>query len=143
MEHTHVIAILKKSNLKITSARIAILDILQSSSTPLSVEMIETRLKHKRINHVTIYRTVESLLKLGVISRVDLRKESVFYEFNNIHHHHHHIVCTGCGVLEDFSSCQMESTTSHVLSKSKKFKVINDHSFELFGLCNSCMKKNA
>jgi len=141
MKNINILNILKKSKLKATSARISILEIFTSESKPISVEMIDQKLKGKRINQVTIYRTIESLLKPGIIGRVDLRQGSIFYEFIDVHDHHHHIVCTNCNLIEDFESCQVEGVIKRVLEKSKKFNVVNDHSFELFGICNVCIKK--
>lgn len=142
MANLNVLEILKSLKLKATEARIAIIETFASSEVPLSVEMIAHKIKGKKVNQVTIYRTIESLLKADVISRVDLRQGSVFYELNNHHGHHHHIVCTECGFVEDFESCQIESLSTKILSQSKRFKKINDHSFELFGVCNMCIKKN-
>ena len=137
------VEILKKNKLKVTPARVSILELFSQSDIPLSVEMIAHKIKSKKINQVTIYRTIESLLKANIISRIDLRQESVFYELNNHHGHHHHIVCTKCGDIEDFESCQIEKMSTNIISRSKKFKVIKDHSFELFGFCNICTKKYA
>ncbi|MES2409744.1 MAG: Fur family transcriptional regulator [Patescibacteria group bacterium] len=142
-QNIDILNILKTSKLKATPARISILEIFCGVEKPLSVEMIDQKLKDKRINQVTIYRTVESLLKVGIIIRVDLRQDSVFYEFNGGHNHHHHIVCTKCGEVEDFESCQIEHLSAKIISKSIRFKTIQDHSFELFGICNSCSRKNA
>lgn len=131
--------ILKQNKLKVTRARVAILELFEKSVKPLSVDMIERTIKSKTINQVTIYRTLESFCKLGIISRVDLRQGAVCYEL--VGEHHHHIVCTSCGVIEDFESCEIEKTSKKILAKSKKFKKIEDHSFELFGVCLSCSKK--
>lgn len=132
---------LKSAKLKVTPARVLILEILGKSDKPLSVEMIGREIKNNTVNQVTIYRTIESLVRVGVIGRVDLRKDAVFYEF--LDEHHHHIVCSKCGVLEDFDFCKIDDLSHKILTKSKKFKTILDHSFELFGICNSCARKNA
>ena len=129
-------SILKCAKLKVTSARILILDLMTNSKTPLTVEMIREKIKNKKVDQVTVYRTIESLLKAKIIGRVDLRKGSVFYEL--LGDHHHHIVCTKCGVLEDFESCRVEDITQKILLGSKKFRIISDHSFELFGICKLC-----
>jgi Fur family transcriptional regulator, ferric uptake regulator len=133
------VEILKKNKLKVTPARVAILELFGQSNKPLSVDMIEHKIKSKTINQVTIYRTLESFCKLGIISRVDLRQGAMCYELVG-EHHHHHIVCTECGILEDFESCQIEGLSKKIISKSTKFKLIKDHSFELFGVCNLCLK---
>jgi Fe2+ or Zn2+ uptake regulation protein len=130
-------SLLRKNNLKITPARIGIFRLLAKSGQPLTAEMIFGTIKDKSIDRVTVYRTIELLVKLKIIGRVDLRGGSVHYEL--LGNHHHHIVCTNCGVLEDFESCKIEQVSKNILSKSKKFKVISDHSFELFGVCKLCI----
>ena len=92
------------------------------------------------INEATVYRTLSSFEEKGIIKRVDLRKDSLYYELSSAHHHHH-IVCTGCGTIEDFESCQIEKVSDKVLSQSSKFSIIKEHSLELFGVCNTCTKK--
>lgn len=132
--------VLKTHKIKITGARIAILRLFTECDKPQSADMIEKRLKGESINQVTIYRTIESFVKAGIIGRVDLRQGSVFYELKSGHNHHHHIICTKCGTLEDFESCQIETLSKKIISESTKFKLIKDHSFELFGICNYCLK---
>lgn len=130
--------LLKRYKQKVTPARVQILDILLGVHKPQTVEMILHGIKDKTINETTVYRTIDTFLFLGIIKRVDLRQGAAYYE---IDHHHHHIVCTSCGVIEDFESCEIEKTSKKILAKSKKFKKIEDHSFELFGVCLSCSKK--
>lgn len=136
---TNYLDILKSHKMKITNARVAILESFAHCDKPQSVEMIEREIGDKSINQVTIYRTIESFLKVGILGRVDLRQDSVYYEL--LEDHHHHIVCTKCGTIEDFESCRIEDVSKDILCSSKKFKTITDHSFELFGICHSCSKK--
>jgi Fur family transcriptional regulator, ferric uptake regulator len=136
----YYIDILKLNKLKVTPARLAILELFIQSNIPLSVDMIEQKVEGKTINMVTIYRTIESFCELGIANRVDLRQASVFYELSG-GHHHHHIVCTKCGYIEDFDSCQIERLSTDIVGRSKRFKLINDHSFELFGVCKPCSHK--
>lgn len=132
--------ILKRSKLKVTKARVKVLESLSSSGEPLTVPDIQKKIGDKSINEVTIYRTIESLLKNHIIGRVDLRQDAIYYEL--IGSHHHHIVCENCGVLEDFEACEVERMLGPILKSSKLFSAIKDHSFELFGLCVMCAKKN-
>ncbi len=134
--NTEYCSILSKNNLKITPARIKIFELLSKSNTPLTADMILCGIKDNSIDRVTVYRTIELLVELKIIGRVDLRGDSVHYEL--LDRHHHHIVCTNCGTLEDFESCKIKQVSKNILAKSKKFKIINDHSFELFGVCKSC-----
>lgn len=135
------INILKRNCLKITPGRISVLSLFQKNSKPLSAEEILKQLKGIKINLVTIYRTLESFEKKKIIKRVDLRKDSVFYELVEDGCHHHHIICKQCGYVEDFDVSDEKKLFSNALKKSKKFSKIIDHSLELFGVCILCLKK--
>lgn len=131
--------ILKQAGLKHTTSRKAILDLFSGDCGPINADFIFNKLKSYNINQVTIYRTLASLEKAGIIKTVDLRKGSSFYELAK--HHHHHIVCTNCGKTEGFEKCDIDKILDDVLKKTSIFKIINQHSFELFGLCKSCSKR--
>lgn len=128
--------LLKSGGLKITPARLAVLDIFSKNHKPISADMICKKLDVK-INEATVYRMVSSFEEKGLIKRVDLRRESVYFELNN--DHHHHIVCVNCGVLEDFKeNKEIEKILESVIKKSTKFIKIKEHSLELFGFCKAC-----
>lgn len=132
--------LLKSKGQKVTSARFFILNIFNKQKKPLSAETICKELskepKTKGINEVTVYRTLISFEKAGIIKRVNLRRGSAYFELND--EHHHHIICTSCGNIEDFESRKFEEILKKITEKSPKFKNINEHSLELFGLCARC-----
>ena len=132
--------ILKDVGLKTTPARSAILAVFSEQCGPVNALHIFKKVKNKDINQVTVYRALSSLEKLGVLNRVDLRKDSVYYELADTHHHHH-IVCLSCGKTEEFELCDAGKILKEVLKKSSQFKAVKDHSFELFGICKACSKK--
>lgn len=128
-----------QAKLKSTPVRLLVCAHLHTKQMPVSAQDIyESLAKKHDIDLVTVYRTLATFEKAGIVKRVDLRKDAVFYELNN--HHHHHIVCTKCGIVEDFELCEMEKLSKKVASKAKKFKTVSQHSLELFGLCNACVK---
>lgn len=131
--------ILKSLKLKITPARVAVLELLSISDKPLSVEDIYKKLARKDINNVTVYRTLASFKEKGLVKEVYLNKDFVSYELAA--HHHHHIVCNGCGDIEDIDLCLDNQTVSGITKQSKKFSSIEDHSLEFFGTCKKCIKK--
>ena len=128
--------ILKDLNLKITPARIKIFDFLYKTKRPVSAE--EINLKIPSINLTTIYRTLEQFRKYNVISKIEMRKDKMYFEY--IHSHHHHIICNSCGDIEDIDNCKMIDE-SKLLKKASKFTKIHSHSLEFFGTCNKCAKK--
>lgn len=132
--------VLKDKGYKATPARLAILDIFSKNKTPLNAEMIykkTLKIKNlKKINEATIYRTLLSLEESGLLKKINLRKNSSYFELNNTHHHH--IVCTKCDRIEDFENKELEKIIGRVVEKSSKFSNIKEHSIELFGLCRMC-----
>jgi Fur family ferric uptake transcriptional regulator len=130
--------ILNEVGLKNTSPRVTILKTLSEIKKPETVQEIHKTLKKHKIDLVTLYRTLASFEKYKLVKRVDLHKDAVYYELNL--EHHHHIVCTSCNKIEDFENTEIEKVLKQIASKSAKFKNIKEHSLELFGLCNTCVK---
>ena len=126
----------KTVGLKITPARLAILEAFSNRCHPLSAEDIYKKLKENKIDLVTIYRTLASFEEVGILRKVDLHKDSQFYEINK--HHHHHAVCNRCGFIEELDECGVEKYVSKISSRLSNFKIIKEHSLEFFGLCKKC-----
>ncbi|MFA6463623.1 MAG: Fur family transcriptional regulator [Candidatus Paceibacterota bacterium] len=137
MKEEEIKNILKDSKLKATPARIFILQIFSNKCHPLSAENISKKLKKKDIDLVTIYRTLASFEEAGILRKVDLHKESQYYELGE--HHHHHIICSKCGFVEELEGCDIEKLASKLVSRSSNFKTIKDHSLEFFGVCKRCL----
>jgi Fe2+ or Zn2+ uptake regulation protein len=133
--------ILRSQGLKVTGARIAILKVLASTRIPLDPKAIREKAEIDTMDRVTVYRTLAIFAAKNIVRRVDLRKTAATYELAD--DHHHHIFCVKCGSIEDFAVCDVDKIAHQVLSRSSKFKTIYQHSLELFGLCNSCVRKSA
>ena len=127
--------VLKMKGFKNTPTRQAILGVFSTNTKPINADDIFEALKKKDINLVTIYRTLVSLEEAGIIRRIDVHKNSTYYEFDL--DHHHHLICNDCGVVEDFKTCDVENIARDVL-KHSNFKSVNTHSLELFGVCKKC-----
>jgi Fe2+ or Zn2+ uptake regulation protein len=128
--------ILHDARLKTTISRLSVLKTLSEIERPLTAREIHRLLK--KINLVTLYRTLASFEKNQLIKRVDLRKDAVYYELGI--EHHHHIICTDCGKLENFEFCDMDRLTKKIIEKASYFNKISEHALELFGVCNACVK---
>ncbi len=133
--------ILKNKGYKATPARLAILNIFKENKIPLNAEIIHEKLKKTSIfrntNEATIYRTLSSFEEAGILKKLDLKKESAYFELQT--EHHHHIVCLKCNTIEDFKITKLENVLRRVVEHSSKFKSLKEHSLELFGLCKKCI----
>lgn len=141
IEHsTQSKAELQEGNLKATSGRLELLDIFRHTQKPISVNGLFTILKKTGVDKVTLYRNVESLVKIGIVRQVRLKDRQAYYEMAN-HGHHHHVVCTVCGKIKDMSGCGINIVNKRFL-KISGFSKITEHSLEFFGVCSSCAKSN-
>ena len=130
---------LREAGLRATSPRKAILSYLQKSAYPLSIKKMQG--KFPRIDQVTLYRMMETFSKVGIVTRIELGQGRASFEVK--HDDHHHIVCIECDRVEDFTDTSHERVQRNILSHSRSFAKIVNHSFELFGLCNVCIKNKS
>jgi Fur family transcriptional regulator, ferric uptake regulator len=129
---------LRTSGYKATPGRLAILEIFNAAKRPLAAQEIVEMLP--RTDQATIYRTLKSLARTGIIHPIDLRHNHAHYELTDIAEHHH-LICLRCGRIEDVRHCGVEEIQDKVLRGSKHFGEIQQHALEFYGLCKSCMRK--
>lgn len=134
----HFQNVLRSVGARATPARVDILNFLQRSARPLSIQAISRHIKNT--DQATVYRALESLAAIGLVRHVDLRHGHAHYELADPHDHHH-VICTSCGRMEDFTGCGVDVVMKRTLKKSKEFVSIDEHSFELFGTCKKCASK--
>jgi len=91
----------KEAGLKVTPQRIAIYRELASRSDHPSAEELFESLKNKieGISLTTVYRTLSSLEKAGLVVRVPTLKDKVHYDAKL--EPHSHFVCVKCGAIYD------------------------------------------
>jgi Fur family ferric uptake transcriptional regulator len=128
--------ILVDNNLKITTGRLAVLDVLSRSHGPVAIETIKAD-PALDINPTTIYRILEIFVQKGIVYQTDFRDGKAYFELQR--HHHHHVVCTNCGIKEDIALC-IEKQIPHATRNLKKFDTIQSHMLEFFSICRTCKK---
>ncbi len=138
---------LRGFGLKCTAGREIILEILGSTNEHLSPEDIYSKVKAESPDTglTTVYRTLDVLTRLDVVSKLDFGDGKSRYELaDNFTHkkHHHHLVCTSCGKIVDYSDfvagesetiCKIEEK----LGDKYGFK-ISGHFIKFEGLCGNC-----
>ena len=133
--------LLQSVSLKVTPARVSIIEMLYQSKYLLSTQDIHELLNKQgsTYNLSTIYRVLESLKDNELINEVTLKtNESKLYEFNH-HRHHHFFVCEECHKIEPINTCFIHDI-EHELEGKHKFK-IKHHNLELYGVCDECDKE--
>lgn len=83
----------------------------------------------------TVYRTLEILASLGVLSRIlDASGRPVYVAGAPVHRHH--LVCDGCGAAVPFNACPVGDLAA-TLARENDFEV-HSHLLEIFGTCGDC-----
>jgi len=128
--------ILKSAKLYCTAGRVAVLRILLRADKPLRQDEIAGRLGKKSFDKVTIYRTLESLLEVGLVHKAFLDERARHFELaRNCSETqcHPHFTCTSCGSTH----CLTEMSIPKVKSTHKGF-LIHRQQTRLEGLCPAC-----
>jgi len=140
---------LKAVGYKMTKGRRAIMDILIASEGHLSAK--EVYFKAHSLQHTlslaSVYRTLEIFVKMGLVSKFNLKDGMARYELAEDpggKRHHHHLICISCGIIidyGDFSGNELDllRQTEKRLSVKYGFTIAN-HTIHYYGLCNKCKK---
>ncbi len=134
-----VASILRQHGYKLTSQRQAVLNVVTCSPGHLTPSEIYKKVhrEHPGIGLVTVYRTLNTLVELGVICEVNIGNTRSYV--GSPLQHHGHLICSKCGKVLDFTGCNLGKLEQR-LSKETGFR-IEGHLLQFFGLCPDCRNK--
>jgi len=134
---------LAQQGLKLTSERTAL--VREIFATHYHFEADELLMKMKqanvKISRATIYRTLELLVKSGMVRRVHLGEDHYHYEHVTGNSHHDHLICTTCGSVIEFHDPVLEQRQREICEKKRFTPTF--HNLQILGVCDSCRKKGA
>jgi Fe2+ or Zn2+ uptake regulation protein len=123
-----------EKHLRATKPRLAVFSALERSSAPISAA--ELMKKCPTVDKVTIYRTIDIFLKLGIAKSVPYGWKQRYELAEPFNPHHHHIHCTNCSRVVEIHSAKLEQMMA-AIAAHHDFS-ITSHAFEIEGLCHSC-----
>ncbi len=129
---------LRRYGYRLTRPRVCILEYLVRAGGHPGIREIHAAAgaEHPNMGMATVYRTVDLLVRVGVLRPLVLNGGPVRYEIRRPGDHHHHLVCTGCGQVMEFGSCNFQHIAAEVESVTR-FR-IREHTLEAYGLCPRC-----
>lgn len=135
-----VLETLRAEGKRITPQRSLLLDVIRRSKGHLGADQIYhlARERDPRISLSTVYRNLNLLKELGLISRLHLDEEHHHYELKDAANHYH-LICSSCGRVIEFDSSLVEQLMADV-SAEKDF-VVERVRIDLTGLCVECRDK--
>lgn len=138
----HVKSILRAKEYKLTPQRQIIMQaFLDIDDKHLSAEDVYNIVKkqHPDIGLATVYRTLDLLSELEVLTKMDFGDGRSRYELNEGDvHQHHHLICLGCGTVKEFEDDLLDALEEIIAVKSK-FNIV-DHQLKFYGYCRACQK---
>ncbi len=122
---------------RLTPQRIMILSAIEKSDGHISAEEIyaQVRARYPHVNISTVYRTLELLSELGLVTETVMGDGRVRYH-SIVKGHHHHLVCQRCGEIIDVEESMLNRLWDEI-GQRYDFEVDMKH-LAFFGLCAKC-----
>ena len=130
---------LAEKGYRLTPQRLMILSAIEESDSHISAEEIHARIaaRYPNVNVSTVYRTLELLKRLGLVTETDLGEGRVRYHPAE-KGHHHHLVCQECGAIIDLDESLLTPLKSALL-REYGFNADLKH-LAILGRCVNCAK---
>lgn len=130
---------LRDQGLPVTQQREVIAEMVFSTPEHLSVEDIESRLRTggERIGKATVYRTLEMLVRSGLVEEYDFGEG--FKRYKHLFGQElvrEHLICTECGKVQEIQTPEL-SRLQEVVAREQGFQPAR-HRLEMYGICAAC-----
>ena len=135
---------LREQGLPVTQQREVIAEVVFGSSGHLSVEDPEAQLRERgeRIGKATIYRTLEMLVKSGLVAEHDFGEG--FKRFEHLFGQkpmREHLICTECGTVAELHSPELMKVQEETARKQGFLP--SRYRLQIYGLCAGCQASGA
>jgi Fur family ferric uptake transcriptional regulator len=140
-----------EKGLRLTAPRKAVISVLSKDVSHPTVEEIylQVHKKYPSIGMMTVYRTLDLLVKWGIIHKFDFSEGKARYELTEHPEglgHHHHLICQQCKKIINYTDfideeAKLFQKLEKRLERKYKFHVEN-HIIEFYGICDECRKAN-
>jgi len=139
---TQLVKQLKSHGIRVTPQRAIILDAIENMSGHFRAEDVYAAVQEvsSYINIATVYRTLELLKELEMVTDSDMGAGATHYALRT-HGPHHHAICRICGRSFEFPHALLETPIAR-LSAEYGF-VADAHHVVIFGWCSGCLPQPA
>jgi len=123
--------------LRATPARVAIMQLLETTKEPVDATTIMEHLQKEAIatDPATVFRIMNMFTQKGITTPIQFQEGKTRYELAS-KDDHHHLICENCGRIEDIEDTVIPNLEKHI--EEKHSFIVKRHSLEFFGLCANC-----
>jgi Fur family ferric uptake transcriptional regulator len=122
---------------RLTDRRELVVQAIADKPGSFTPEALVDELRPHGIGRATVYRALELLERIGVLTRVHLGACHAFTVCDE--GHHHHLLCSSCNAVVPVDARVIESEIQK-LAKRLQFQV-DTHMLEFEGRCANCLAK--
>jgi Fur family ferric uptake transcriptional regulator len=125
---------LEEADQRMTGQREVVVGAIAAKPGAFTAEALVDELRPRGVGRATVYRTIELLDRLGMLTRMHLGDCHGYTVCDE--GHHHHLVCRGCGVVVPVDAGRVESEMQ-ALARRLNFRM-DTHTLEFSGYCAAC-----
>ncbi len=135
---------LRRDGQRYTDNRRQLVALLAEVDAPVTIPEI----LHDRpdLAQSSVYRNLAVLERAGLVHRIVTSDDWSRYELDHaLTHHHHHLICSGCGLVRDFTvSPRLERSIDQALAKVATVESfhLDHHRLDLVGRCEACASEH-
>ena len=126
---------------RMTGPRARVVETIADQSGAFTAEGLVDCLKPEGVGRATVYRSLELLEHLGVLTRMHLDRDGCHGYTVCDEGHHHHLVCSQCHDVVPVDATEVEQEIQR-LAERLKFRV-DTHTLEFAGRCERCQGVSA
>jgi Fur family transcriptional regulator, ferric uptake regulator len=132
---------LREHNLPVTPQRLAVAEVLLLRDRHFTVDEIEQELRARGIpvGTATVYRTLEVLVRSGLVVERDFGEGFKRYESSRGMPEHEHLLCTVCGRVVEFQDERLDRMST-LLAQAHGFAT-RSHRLVIYGTCAECQQR--
>lgn len=135
-------ALLAEAGLSATENRLRVLEVVGGNGYPLSAgDIYRILARSAPVNRVTVYRTLERMVRHGILERLSTGGRAFHYGLAAIAGQppHPHFYCTRCGHMDCLSPASLPLDTTRL---QRTFPgQIEKIEIRLDGICKNCLRK--
>ena len=132
-------SILVQHQLKITSFRLKLMEVLQLAEGPISAAQIQLELLNKKFRNfdrATLFRNLKSMEQAGLLESTEFGQGAHFYYLKKAKGpHEHHVFCIKCEKTQPIKGCGAKASIEK--AQEQGYQVLS-HRVELMGICPEC-----
>ena len=130
----------REKGVPVTAQRRMVLEVLLDLDTHPTADQVHELVTQRmpELNRTTVYRTLETLVSMGVITKASHPGHVV--RFDPRTEPHHHLVCLSCDEVIDLLDKPLDALKIPDLSKTG-FSV-HDYQVQLRGVCRDCRQQD-